>query len=225
MPRSSWDFGGQGQGTIPFRNPVCSGNEQWLIECPENNTGTAICSHQDDVGVICQLIGNHACSQYTQKKIFKYQTCNHSWAVTYTYNQKHHWQSRGTQCDAIEYTSSSYCVRSAVWSATDSCVDNNMQLHVSGTEEKEDSVSRTPCSTNSIHKVGLEVWSRVLPSAAVHLIPWSQIQWWIWRTYTNESSVYNAKKCTHWTLKWVYQQSLQLPWSTILWGGPGQKNQ
>lgn len=48
---------GQAGGEIHIRNPVCAGNENSVLQCPEAENIGADCDHSKDVAVVCETAG------------------------------------------------------------------------------------------------------------------------------------------------------------------------
>lgn len=44
---------GQGNGKIWLSEPRCSGDEEWLGQCPSTVFQTPFCTHREDVSVFC----------------------------------------------------------------------------------------------------------------------------------------------------------------------------
>ena len=54
-------FYGQGNGSIWLGNPICSDNEERLLDCDAQPDGEHSCEHDDDIGVECSGILIEAC--------------------------------------------------------------------------------------------------------------------------------------------------------------------
>ena len=55
---SSVEFG-QGNGSIFLSNLGCHGDEDNLLQCDHGGIGSNICSHSEDVGVVCSGVCVH----------------------------------------------------------------------------------------------------------------------------------------------------------------------
>lgn len=53
IKKKTTDVYGPGEGQIWLATLKCTGNEDFLADCPNEGWGVASCSHEEDAGVVC----------------------------------------------------------------------------------------------------------------------------------------------------------------------------